>query len=581
MKGEEVQAWLDKMEALLQPEKVVWIHGGEKEHQAVLQTLVKQGVAIPLNETLRPNSYLFRSDPRDVARVESRTYICSETKEEAGPTNHWMAPDEMRQQLKPLFEGAMKGRTLYVIPFAMGPLSSPFVKCGIQLTDSLYVVANMALMTEMGTQVLKKIEETSFVPCVHSVGATDSRSKWPCDPEHLTVAHFPKEREIWSYGSGYGGNALLGKKCLALRIASVLARDEGWLAEHMLIIGITNPEGKKRYFLGSFPSACGKTNLALLTPDLPGWKVETVGDDIAWIRPGPDGRLYAVNPEAGFFGVAPGTSWQSNPKAMETITRDTLFTNVALTADYDVWWEGMGTTPAKPVINWLGEEWDGQSKAAQSNSRFTVSIRRCPSRDPAWNRAEGVPISGILFGGRRSSLIPLVMESHDWTEGVLYGASVSSERTAAAEGTVGQLRHDPFSMLPFCGYDMGDYFAHWLTFSKLEKLPNIYFVNWFQKDEGGEYLWPGFGANTRVMKWIFERCEGKHTGTDTIVGLFPKKEEIDLQGLSLKDGAIDQLLSYDGKDWKEESARLQTYFALFGSTFPNALKEKLATWAKQ
>lgn len=437
MLGQQLQTWLSSMVSLLQPQEVVWIHGGEEEHKKVLQTLVKEGIALPLNDQLRPNSFLFRSDPRDVARVEARTYICSATREEAGPTNHWMAPAEMKEKLLHLFKGAIQGRTLYVIPYAMGPLSSPFVKCGIQLTDSLYVVANMALMTHVGDLVLKKIEESSFVPCVHSVGAPGSTSKWPCDPENLTVAHFPKEREIWSYGSGYGGNALLGKKCLALRIASVLARDEGWLAEHMLIVGITNPAGEKRYFLASFPSACGKTNLALLTPDLPGWKVETVGDDIAWIRPGPEGRLYAVNPEAGFFGVAPGTSWKSNPKAMETIAKDTLFTNVALTAENDIWWEGMGTEPKKPVTNWLGEEWNGQSKAAQANSRFTVSIKRCPTVDSAWNSPAGVPISGILFGGRRSNRIPLVMESHDWAQGVLYGASVSSETTTALKGPKG------------------------------------------------------------------------------------------------------------------------------------------------
>jgi len=581
MKGQELDAWLASMVSLLQPKEVVWVHGGEEEHQKVLQALVKEGVATPLNEKLRPNSFLFRSDPRDVARVESRTYICSDTQEEAGPTNHWMAPAEMKEKLLPLFKGVMQGRTLYVIPFAMGPLSSPFVKCGIQLSDSFYVVANMALMTHVGDKVLAKIKESSFVPCVHSVGAKGSDAKWPCDPEHLVVAHFPREREIWSYGSGYGGNALLGKKCLALRIASVLAKDEGWLAEHMLIVGITNPEGEKKYFLGSFPSACGKTNLALLTADLPGWKVETVGDDIAWIRPGKDGRLYAVNPEAGFFGVAPGTSWQSNPKAMETIARDTLFTNVALTSDNDVWWEGMGVVPKQPVINWLGETWDGKSKAAQPNSRFTVSIKRCPTVDPAWDSPEGVPISGILFGGRRSSRVPLVMESQDWTQGVLYGAALSSETTAAAEGAVGQLRHDPFAMLPFCGYHMGDYFAHWLSFAKLPNLPKIYVVNWFQKDSEGDYLWPGFGANTRVMKWIFERSKGEHEGKKTAVGLLPQEEEIDVKGLSLKEGAMKQLLAFDKDGWKEEAAELQNYFKRFGSHFPSALTMELDKWAKQ
>lgn len=584
MQPQDVQAWIQELVSLSQPKAVHYCDGSQEENDRLIQLLIKQGTFIPLNPNKRPHSFLCRSDPEDVARVEEHTFICSESIEEAGPTNHWRNPAQMREQLKGLFKGCMRGRTLYVIPFSMGPVGSSFSVLGIQITDSPYVVCSMRIMTRMGKAAWEEIKKRGFIPCIHSVGspleegATDV--PWPCNHTHKYIVHFPETREIWSFGSGYGGNALLGKKCLALRIASVLARDEGWLAEHMLILGITNPQGEKKYFTGAFPSMCGKTNLAMLTPTLPGWKVETVADDIAWMKFGADGRLYAINPEAGFFGVAPGTSWKSNPNAMATMSHDTIFTNVALTDEGEVWWEGMTPTPPSHAIDWLGDSWtpDSPEKAAHPNARFTVSASQLPVIDPAWEDPKGVPISAILFGGRRATTIPLVYEALNWQHGVFLGASISSETTAAVTGKVGRVRHDPFAMLPFCGYHMGDYFSHWLQLGRLhasDKLPRFYSVNWFRKGKEGEYLWPGFGENSRVLKWIFERVSGKGNAVESPIGNLPSPGAIDLQGLSLPEKAMEQLLEVDRTRWMQELQEVRRYFNLFGSHLPTELNKKI------
>jgi phosphoenolpyruvate carboxykinase (GTP) len=565
--------WVDEIAALCKPAHVHFCDGSDEEYHHIAAQMVAKGTLVPLK---RPGSFWCHSHPDDVARVEENTFICSKQKIDAGPTNNWLDPSEMHQRLQKLFAGCMEGRTMYVIPYCMGPLGSPYSKIGIEITDSPYVVLNMKLMTRMGKKVLDAIVG-SFVPGVHSVGVPLKPGQkdvpWPCNPQHRTIAHFPEERSIWSFGSGYGGNALLGKKCLALRIASVLGRDEGWLAEHMLILGLTNPKGEKKYIAASFPSACGKTNLAMLTPTLPGWKVECVGDDIAWMRFGTDGRLYAINPEAGYFGVAPGTSLKTNPNAMKTITHNTIFTNVALTPDKDVWWEGIDTPPPPGLTSWLGEPWDLHSgkPAAHPNSRFTVSAKQCPIYSPAADDPKGVPISAIIFGGRRNSVVPLVMESFSWQHGVFLGASVSSEMTAAAKGEIGKLRHDPFAMLPFCGYNMGDYFAHWLEMGKRSThLPRIYYVNWFLKDEQGKYRWPGYGENSRILKWIFERTSNQAPARTTPIGLLP--ESLDLTGLHVD---LKKLLEVDPAAWLKETEELTTYFKLFGDRMPKPLLEEL------
>jgi phosphoenolpyruvate carboxykinase (GTP) len=579
MQNSRLKKWIEDIAALCLPQEIHYCTGSQAEYDALCQKMVEQGSAIALAK--KPGSYLFRSDPEDVARVENRTFICSMNQIDAGPTNNWHEPAAMRQILLGLFKGCMQGRTLYVLPFSMGPLHSPMSQIGVQLTDSPYAVCNMRIMTRMGDPVWDVLnEQTDFIPCLHSVGMPLSEEQadvpWPCDNQDKYIVQFPETREIWSYGSGYGGNALLGKKCLALRIASGMARDQGWLAEHMLIMGLTDPQGKKIYIAAAFPSSCGKTNLAMLTPTLPGWKVETVGDDIAWMKFGADGRLYAINPEAGFFGVAPGTSLKSNPNAMAALSKNSIFTNVALTDDGDVWWEGMTEQPPAHAINWLGHNWTPQSteKAAHPNARFTAPSSQCPVMDPAWQDPKGVPISAILFGGRRSSVIPLVCEAFDWEHGTFLGATVSSETTAAAMGQAGKLRHDPFAMLPFCGYNMADYFEHWLKLSPSKELaPRIYYVNWFRKDQAGKFLWPGFGENSRVLKWVFERVAGQADATLTPIGNLPIA--LDLNGLNITEEAVKELLKVDPELWLVEVAELRHYFGLFGQRLPAGIKEQL------